>query len=217
MQVLTTVDTIHRYVPNIPADDPAIQAVCGYVTEVGGPGGDIEWTSADFGRFPNYVKHTICQLPAGNPAGAEIIDLETSAATDAEVVRWVKARHDAKLPAHIYADVANVPGVRQAVYGAGEQDQTYLWLANWNLDEQEATALLGTMYEGFMVEGVQWASPTSNPHTLLPGTSFTLLTSGCDLSVTIPFSGWKESTRHLVSVIAVATYSDGTKKSWTVS
>ena len=76
----------------------------------------------------------------------------------------------------------------------------------------------GIQIGGFRVEMVQWASSSSNPDTILPGTNYTLKSAGCDLSVAIPFSSWKEpaKTVSLVSVMAVATYSDGSKKSWSV-
>jgi hypothetical protein len=212
--VLTAVDTIHKYVPNIPVDDPSIGQVNGYDTQVGA--GDIEWTAADWQRFPNYIKKAICQLPANDPLQADIIDMEAEAATPAAVVEWIKGKHAVRQIAVVYASAANVPALYRAVAAAGELDQTYLYLANWNLDEQEAAALLGTTYEGFHVVQVQWASPTSNPNTLLPGTNFTLHDCGCDLNVTIPFPAWKNPPVHLVSVVSVATFSDGTKKSWTV-
>lgn len=212
--ILTTVDTIHKFVPNIPEDSSAIQQVCGYVTEVGNQG-DIKWTQADWDRFPAYVKRTIAQLPQNDPS-ADILDVETGAATDPTAVSWIKMRHMQQLPAHIYVDAANVDALYSAVAAAGELANTYLWLADWNLDEAEATALLGTKYKGFPVDAVQWASPSSNPNTPLPGSQFTLRETSCDLSVSHPFSGWQASAVHLVSVVSVATFSDGHKESWTV-
>ena len=215
--ILTAVDTIHAYVNNIPADSSAIQQVNGYITERN-PGDGIKWTEQDWARFPNYVKKRIAQLPQNDPA-ADILDVEPGGATDPTAVAWVKARHDAKQAAHIYVDSANVQSLDDALKAADELSQTYLWLADWNLNETEATALLGTDYGGLRVEMVQWASPSSNPNTILPGTNYTLKNAGCDLSVAIPFSTWKEPVKaiSLVSVMAVATYSDGSKKSWSVS
>lgn len=213
MTVLTAVDTIHKYVANIPADVAVIQQVNGYITG----GSDIEWTADDWRRFPHYTKKRIAQLPANDPS-ADILDVEPGAATDPTAIDWVKARHGAKQPAHIYVDASNVDALVASLKSAGEMDQTYLWLANWSLDEAEASALLGTDYSGLRVEMVQWASPTSNPNTFLPGTGYTLGQAGCDLSVAIPFSKWVDPPKavSLVSVVAVATYSDGSKKSWSV-
>lgn len=216
MTVLTAVDTIHAYVNNIPADSTAIQQVNGYITEAH-PGDGIQWTTSDFDRFPHYVKKTIAQLPYHDPA-ADILDVETGAATDPEAVLWVQGRHAAKQAAHIYVDKNNVPALFDALKAANELEQTYLWLADWSLNETEARTILGTDFGGFRVEMVQWASPSSNPNTILPGTNYTLKNAGCDLSVAIPFSTWQAPVNpvHLVSVMAVATFSDGSKKSWSV-
>ena len=62
------------------------------------------------------------------------------------------------------------------------------WLANWNLSEAEADAALGTAIAGIRIVGVQWASPTSNPGTKVPGSNLTLAQAQLDLSVTVP--GW---------------------------
>lgn len=213
--VLTAVDTIHKYVNNIPADSPDIQQVNGYVTQVT-PGSDIEWDQADWNRFPKYVEKTIAQLPANDPS-ADILDVEQGAAwSEKAIVDWVRMRHAAQEPAHIYISKDNVPRLDALLTQAHLTDQVYLWLADWNLSEAEARLLLGTEYSGFRVEMVQWASPTSNPNTLLPGTNYTLADSGCDLSVAIPFSGWNHSKPHLVSVLSIATFSDGSRKTWSV-
>lgn len=212
--VLTAVDTIHKFVQNIPADVPQIEQVNGYITEVGRTG-DIKWTQSDWDRFPHYIRRTIAQLPDNDPS-ADILDVETGAATDKTAVDWVKMRHAAKKPAHIYVDKSGVEGLYGVLAAAKELEQTYLWLADWSLNANEAASLLGTEFGGFRVEMVQWASPSSNPKTILPGTNYTLADSGCDLSVAIPFSPWKEPAVKLVSVMAVATFSDGSKRSWSV-
>jgi hypothetical protein len=213
MTVLTAVDCEHKYVPNIPDDDKSIQQVNGYVTG----SADIRWTDDDFARFPDTtVKLTIAQMPDNNPL-ADILDVEPGAATDPGAVTWVKTKHAKKEVAVLYADASDVPALYKAIAGAGELAQTYLWLADWNLDENEAAALLGTEYGGFKVTGVQWASPASNPHTLLPGTNYALADCGCDLSVFSPVPRWTEPAARLVSVVAVATFSDGSKKSWSIS
>lgn len=210
--VLTAVDTIHKYVDNIPANDPQIQRVMGYVTG----SGDIPWDKADWDRFPHYEKLTIAQRPNHDPA-ADFLDVEPYAAGDAEAIQWVKNRHAAKKSAHIYISASGVAELYKDLAAAKALDQTYLWLADWSLSVSEATALLGTEYDGIKVEMVQWASPTSNPKTLLPGTTYTLADAGCDLSVGIPLSRWREPAVKLVSVMAVATYSDGSRKSWSVA
>jgi hypothetical protein len=80
----------------------------------------------------------------------------------------------------IYISQANLSAVEEAVSKAGLKKVQY-WVANWNLSEAEATAQLG----GDIV-AIQWASPSSNPTTLMPGSDKTLADANVDLSVTIP-------------------------------
>lgn len=184
-EVLTAVDCIHTYVPNIPADNPAIQMVCGYITEVGTTA-NIKWDASDWARFPHYDEVTIAQLPSNDPA-ADILDVETGAATDQAAVVWVRQRHDAGEAAVIYVDAANADDLYNSLHAAGETENVYLWLANWNLTMAQASALLGTVQHGLPVLGVQWASPSSNPRTYVPGTNYQLQDAGCDLSVFHPW------------------------------
>lgn len=214
MSVLTAVDTIHTYVANIPSDDRDIQQVNGYITQMTADS-DIAWSDADWQRFPQYIKKRIAQLPVDDPMSADIIDSENGAATIPATVAWIKAKHARKQIAVVYVSADHVKQLYQAVAAAGELDQTYLWLADWNLDEVQAAALLDTRYEGIPVLMVQWASPSSNPNTLLPGSNYKLADCGCDLSVAIDFPDYVESKVVLTSVMVVATYSDGSKKSWT--
>ncbi|MGP0047848.1 MAG: hypothetical protein ACLPZR_03225, partial [Solirubrobacteraceae bacterium] len=61
-----------------------------------------------------------------------------------------------------------------------------IWEADWNLSEAEATARLGTdLGNGAIIASIQFASPTSNPDTVIPGTSITLAQANADLSVTL--------------------------------
>ena len=60
-------------------------------------------------------------------------------------------------------------------------------IADWNLSEHLAgLAAYGDVYAG------QWASPTSNPNTVIPGTNHTLATANVDLNVVLlENTGWQ--------------------------
>ena len=60
-------------------------------------------------------------------------------------------------------------------------------IADWNLDQHLADLELhADVYAG------QWASPTHNPATLVPGTHLTLADAKADLSVVLRMStGWE--------------------------
>jgi hypothetical protein len=190
MNTLIAVDTVHTYVPNIPAGDASIQQVNGYVTQEGDTAG-IEWSQADWDRFPDYIKHTIAQLNSGNPLTADILDVETGAASDAEAVRWALGKLAAQEIAVIYVDAANADDLTQSLAEEGVSVwNTYLWLADWSLSLAEAEAKLGTYINGYEIVMVQWASPSSNPRTYLPGTNYQLQDAGCDLSVAVAFPAW---------------------------
>jgi hypothetical protein len=57
-------------------------------------------------------------------------------------------------------------------------------VADWSLSEAEAAKILTTSGD-YPVVAVQWASPTSNPNTLVPGSHLTLSEANVDLSITV--------------------------------
>jgi hypothetical protein len=56
-------------------------------------------------------------------------------------------------------------------------------VANWALSQSQAEAFITTNTD---VDAVQWASPSSNPHTVCPGTNRSLGELNIDLNVTRP-------------------------------
>lgn len=187
------VDTIHDSVGHVPT---GLHYVGGYVS--GTP--DIKWTPEDWSRFPESRHIRIFQGHGDMPDlhSFDAIDVESGAVTPAEAASIVRTRVMAGIPwTHIYGTDAVLETVSEAIRAYGQSiwnGHVSCWLADWNLDESEATAKIGTRIHGMTCVAVQWASPSSNPHTLIPGTQLTLREANCDLSVVdatwIPSGGW---------------------------
>ena len=99
---------------------------------------------------------------------------------------WLGALWARKWWSTVYVDQADLAGVQAAVATA-DLTRVQYWLADWSLNEAEAEARLQPNLDGGIV-AVQWASPSSNPRTLVPGSSLTLAEANVDLSVTV--YGW---------------------------
>ena len=168
-------DAIGGDADNIPATTPK---VAGYVTGTG----DVPWTAADWARFPQAGHVRIDQSPTLTvwATSADVADMETGAATEGTVVAQGLVRQAKGWWSFAYVSQVNLASLQDAARAAGLTRLQY-WVANWNLDEAEAAAQLG----GDIV-AVQWASPTSNPDTIVPGGTQTLADANIDISVTIP-------------------------------
>lgn len=177
------IDAIHDSVGNIPVSTPR---VAGYVTGTA----DIQWTAHDWDRFPKSGRAPIDQSPglaAYASNDAMIADIEPLAGTVAAYVQACKERVRAGHPLCFYCSQSIVAQVSAAlVHAEIPLGNCWVWIANWNLSQAEADAVLGTTVAGVRVVAVQWASPTSNPRTLVPGSSLTLAEANVDLSVTRP-------------------------------
>jgi len=170
------IDTIHDNVGSIPMGTPK---VAGYVT--GTP--DIQWVSADWDRFPNSGHVRIDQSPTLSSwvsGGADVADVENGAGTIEQACVQARAREAKGWWSFVYISAGNLAALQSAVASFGLTKVQY-WVANWNLNEAEAGDQLG----GDMV-AIQWASPSSNPDTVVPGGSETLTAANVDLSVAIP-------------------------------
>jgi hypothetical protein len=181
VETVTMYDTIGQSAGNIPVK--ALK-VGGYVT-----GSDnILWAPSRWLLFPLAGHVKIDQTPelgtfaAGN---ADVADVEAGAGTNAAFASGCKKRLDeANISSTGYCNSENVDDMVAALQDAEiPLDRVNLWLANWNLDEEEATALIGTKVAGLYVVAVQWASPSSNPNTPVPDGVGDLLNSNLDLSV----------------------------------
>jgi hypothetical protein len=169
------VDTIHANVHNVPANT---EKVAGYVS--GTP--DIRWVAADWDRF-SHVKVRINQSPSAGALEGDVLDSEAGAWTIQEIVTAVEARNRAKLHTTVYISASSVTPLVNALANA-KLTGVSLWVADWNLSLAEASAKL-TNTGPYPVVAYQWASPSSNPSTRLPGSNLTLSEANCDLSVTV--------------------------------
>ena len=175
-------DTVGTAAANIPKATPYVG---GYVSG----SGVVPWSAGDWALFPGSRKVRIEQDPGANPDphSYDAMDMEYRALTAGEVAADHKRRVDAGIEwSTVYATRSNLVLVTQAIKALGGHywdGHVNYWLADWNLDEEQAAALIGTMVEGASCVAVQWASPTSNPNTPVPGGSHTLAQSNVDISV----------------------------------
>lgn len=197
-------DATHGAVPNIPLTTTKI---AGYVTGSGG----IAWIASDWQRFPHAGLVRIDQDAAASVPSADVLDVENGAATPSETPGWVRAHGPG---ATIYGTDGTLAACATA---AGLHADC--WLADWNLNQAAATALIGTTRHGMVIRAVQWASPTSNPRTLVPGSTLNLAAANVDLSVAD--ITWHPApvvtppaAPHLVSAQMVAHYSDGSVRTF---
>lgn len=166
------VDATHSAVGRVPADTPRVAL---YATG----SSDIQSTAADRARFHHPI--LIDQGPSTTAIlGVRIKDIELGASTIAEAIAWAKNSQAQGWRSTFYISAGSLAQLRAAVHAAGLTGFVDYWVANWNLSMREAAALLG----GDVV-AIQWASPSSNPTTLLPRSGLTLRQANVDLSVVL--------------------------------
>lgn len=180
----TMYDTIGANASNIP--QTALK-IAGYTTGYG----DVPWTQADWQRFP-HAGHVLIRQDMDNytPWDFDVLDVEPRACTIPDAVRASADRyHGRKWNTAIYIDKADVAVLCQQLPANGvPREYVQLFVADWDLNEQTAASMLGTTVNGYEIVAIQWASPTSNPHTVCPGDPHgrTLSELNIDLSVTKP-------------------------------
>jgi hypothetical protein len=172
---VTMIDTIGADAFNIPASAPK---VAGYVTGSAG----IIWTDQDWARFSGGEVH-INQDPDSSPLNGNVLDVEPVAWTNEGAAQACKTRLAHGRGIHCYTASSNLTPLVNELLAVGITSCN-IWLANWSLSEAEATHMVYTRSGPWPLVAVQWASPTSNPDTILPGSSLTLAQANCDLSVT---------------------------------
>jgi len=152
MTLVTVYDATHDNIGHMPPGQHA-----GYTT--GTP--DIRWTAEDWAAHPVAVR--IDQDPAASDKTADVLDVERGAATVADVVPWVQAAHanrakgarpGQRWPA-IYASQAALTPIANALKAAGITG-VFFWVADWNLDAQQAGAEVAAAGGPWPVVGVQY-------------------------------------------------------------
>lgn len=161
--------------------------VAGYVTGLGA----VPWTAAEWALFPESGHVRIDQSPSLSSFAqglADVADLEYLAGTVASFVAAVESRIDLGITwSTAYGTDSTLAAVEGALEAAGPHGWYFghvdAWLADWNLSEAQAAGVVGTLVHGLTCRAVQWASPSSNPGTLVPGSGLTLAQAQVDLSV----------------------------------
>ena len=179
--VSTGVDMTHDAVPNVPNLYPY---VFGYCSGIDG----VPWVSTDWAK---YAGRRLCRTYQGagtfpGIGGFDEIDVEFGAVTPQQAADLIEQRVKG---GHKWTTVYGSDSALESVSVLTREKGADIWdghvncrLADWNLNAIEAAAKVGTLIHGMSCIAVQWASPSSNPHTLLPGTSLTLAAANVDLN-----------------------------------
>lgn len=110
--------------------------------------GGIAWSAADWAAHPGAVR--IDQDYRASDSTADVLDVENGAATPAECPGWylsalasytAAARPGQRHPA-VYCNLSTLSAVANAFVAAGITSGPGLWLANWNVGEAGAAALV---------------------------------------------------------------------------
>jgi hypothetical protein len=178
-ETVLMIDTIGKTSGNIPVNTPK---VAGYNTGSNG----VPWSTADWNRFSNAGKVIMCQdADYSTWHSADGGDVEPGAMTVAGFVKGATLRQQFEWNTVAYVDKANVAELVKACKAAN-LDKVELWIGDWELNQEQAASQLGQTVGGYQIVAIQWASPTSNPHTIVPGGTQTLREANLDLSVTLP-------------------------------
>lgn len=175
-------DTVRTTAHNIPKATPFVG---GYVTG----SGVVPWSATEWALFPESRHVRIYQDPGQtiDPHSWDVMDMESGAFNAAQVALVHKTAVDAgKQWTCVYATRINFMLAAQAIKslrGDYWDGHVCVWLADWNLNLEQASALIGSAISGATCIGVQWASPSSNPHTMVPGGSYVLSQANLDISV----------------------------------
>jgi len=133
--------------------------VAGYTTGSGG----IQWTADMWRQFPAAVR--ICQDSAASDHTADVLDVESGAATLAECAPWKKAAQKAFLtgarpgqrePA-IYCSLSMVTSVVNALKTGGV-DRCPIWMAHFGIGVTAAENVLRASTGPYPIIGVQFAN-----------------------------------------------------------
>lgn len=163
---------------------------------------DIEWTEADIAGLPQLEGLTIPQIyrihqgfgtrdPFRTADGVpwDEIDMEAGAWTAEEAARAIYDRNGSRWSTRVYASDSPWTQLVNLTGTSGVSLRSVYWReANWGLNRREAQLRIGSNHR----YAVQWASPSSNPLTQVPGLTATLATANLDLSeIGLHPTGWQ--------------------------
>lgn len=173
-------------VPKLMAAEVEPDAIWPYISGNDG----IAWTEAQIQHFAGARVYRVNQGISQGPAEAlngDEFDMETGAWTLDHLLVIVAARRRVSWSTRIYCTWNNYGYIKEALARAGTGGSVFFRIADWNLDQHLADLELhADVYAG------QWASSSSNPATLVPGTRLALGDAEADLSVVLRMStGWE--------------------------
>jgi hypothetical protein len=159
------------------------ETLAGYVTGTAG----VDWPGDEWGKLhPHVGLFRYDQSPGLSlfaSGAADGADIERGAGTVGSFIDGARKREAKSWHSWAYISQADYPALAAEVKSAGLRLVQY-GIANWNDSLAQAQAALGGT-----IAYVQWASPSSNPQTPVPGAGGkTLAQLNVDLNATLP--GW---------------------------
>jgi hypothetical protein len=139
---------------------PAGAQLAGYTTGTG----PVPWPASAWAQHPTAVR--ICQDPGATDHTADVLDVESGAATFGDCAPWAKAalgnfakgtRPGQRQPV-IYASGSAITPVVNALIAGGVKSGVGLWVANWSIGEAVAFADVVNASGPFPIMAVQWKS-----------------------------------------------------------
>lgn len=183
------IDCIRTDVPYLQAPHTLvpIPAIWPYVT--GKPGSGIEWTPLQIDYFAargSRVYRVNQAYDSLGPMDGDEFDVEALAWSVGQCGDVVSERRTREWSTRFYATWSIYGQIKQELADRGIGQSVFFRIADWNLSQHLAELELhDDVYAG------QFASPTTNPLTLIPGTGITLQSVGADLNVLLwANTGW---------------------------
>jgi hypothetical protein len=156
MGMILTYDATGLNLDRVPASAPQVAL---YTTGSGG----VQATAAQLAAHPGAVR--ICQDAGATDPTADVLDIESGAATYADAGPWyhraigsrgANARPGQRLPM-FYASASNITPLVNALIAEGVHAGPRLWVAHWGIGQAAATADV-TNTGPFPIEAYQFAN-----------------------------------------------------------
>jgi hypothetical protein len=139
----------------------------------------VAWTAADRAKFTGSQQITVNQAyNSQSVLTADEFDVEAEAWDPGDIPSIVHARAASGLTTLLYGDPGAYSATNALLYADGLHDHVKWRLADWTGDIEAARGRLsGDVY------AVQYGSPAATPHLTIPGTTYTLAATQCDINV----------------------------------